>query len=67
LVALGVCELHREAVMAWGFERSVSDGFVVDIEDAEDLVHMGTVGSRYEPARDRRVSNLEGGVALLAS
>jgi hypothetical protein len=67
MVALAVCAVHEPIVMEWAFARAVSDGFVVEIEDAEDLVRMGTLGSRYEPAKNRRVSNLEGGVALLAS
>jgi hypothetical protein len=67
LVVLAVCSLHEAVVTEWASGRAVTDGFVCTIEDAEDLVVMCQRGSRYEPAKDRRVSNLEGGVALLAS
>ncbi len=67
LVVLSVCAVHEPVVVDWVSRHAVSDGFACDIEGAEDLVRMVKVGSRYEPARDRRVSNLEGGVALVAS
>ena len=67
LTALAVCALHEAKVAAWAATRAVSEGFSVDIKDSEDLVRMMQVGNRYEPSRDRRVSNLDGGVTLIAS
>ena len=67
LTALAVCALHEAKVSEWAASRAVSDGIAVDIKDSEDLVRMMQLGGRYEPAQDRRVSNLDGGVTLLAS
>lgn len=71
MVVLAVCPVHLAAVTEWARPRSVSDGMAVDIEGLNDFRRLVNINSRIatkkDPLRCDYVSNLEGGVTLLAS